>query len=96
MSFGKNPHVAKATLAEQKAKAAGDENTRASAWRDAARQWERAAEREKIDKRIAEYMANAEAARREADVEGSSTEESSEPAPALIAAPRPIDRSSLN
>ena len=30
MSFGKNPHVAKATLAEQKAKAAGDENTRES------------------------------------------------------------------
>ena len=95
MSFGKNPHVAKATLAEQKAKAAGDENTRASAWRDAARQWERAAEREKIDRRIAEYMANAEAARREADVEGSSAEE--EPAAAaLVAAPKPLDRSSLN
>ncbi len=95
MSFGKNPHVAKATLAEQKAKAAGDENTRASAWRDAARQWERAAERETIDKRIAEYTANAEAARREADAEGSSTDDDASP-PAAAAAPRPLDRSSLN
>ncbi len=96
MSFGKNPHVAKAELAEQKAKAAGDENTRASAWRDAARQWERAAEREKFDKRIAEYMANAEAARREADVEGGSDDGSSAPGPAPVAAPKPLDRTSLN
>ena len=94
MSFGKNPHVAKATAAEQKARAASDENARSNAWREAARQWERAAEREKIDKRIAEYMANAEAARREADNEGSSEEE-----PELAAAPAviaPVDPSSLN
>jgi hypothetical protein len=29
MSFGKNPHIAKATAAEQKARAAGDEGARA-------------------------------------------------------------------
>ena len=67
MSFGKNPHVAKATLAEQKARAAGDESARVVAWRDAARHWERAAERETIEKRAAEYTRNATAAREEAD-----------------------------
>ncbi len=86
MSFGKNPHVAKATLAEQKARAAGDENARATAWREAARQWERAAEREKLDKRVAEYMRNAEAARREADGEAPADDE-----PAA-----PVDPTSLN
>ena len=30
MIFGKNPHVAKATAAEQKARAAGDESARVS------------------------------------------------------------------
>ena len=94
MSFGKNPHVAKATAAEQKARAASDENTRASAWRDAARQWERAAEREKFDKRIAEYTRNAEAARREADNEGASAEEPEMPAAPLVTPP--VDPSSLN
>ena len=69
MSFGKNPHVAKAEAAEQKARIAGDDNARSSAWREAARLWERAAEREKFDKRIAEYTRRAEAARREADGE---------------------------
>lgn len=92
MSFGKNPHVAKATAAEQKARAAGDENARASAWREAARLWERAAEREQFDKRIAEYTRNAEAARREADGE-TAAEEPEVSAPALVA---PIDRGSLN
>jgi hypothetical protein len=67
MSFGKNPHVAKATLAEQKARAAGDEGARVAAWREAARQWERAAERETFEKRAAEYAGNAAAAREAAD-----------------------------
>ena len=67
MSFGKNPHVAKATLAEQKARAAGDEGARVTAWREAARQWERAAERETIEKRATEYSSNAAAAREAAD-----------------------------
>ena len=67
MSFGRNPHVAKATLAEQKARAAVDAAARSSAWRDAARLWERAAERESVEKRIAEYTRNAGAAREAAD-----------------------------
>lgn len=72
MSFGKNPHVAKATLAEQKARSATHESSRVSAWREAARLWERAAERESFEKRIAEYTRNAEAARAEADGTGES------------------------
>jgi hypothetical protein len=50
MSFGKNPYVAKAQLAEQKAEAAGDRSARAMAYRDAAHQWDRAAAREKPGK----------------------------------------------
>lgn len=69
MSFGKNPHVAKATAAEQKAQAASDDGARALAWREAARHWERAAEREQVDKRRAEYTRNADAARAQADGE---------------------------
>lgn len=69
MSFGKNPHVAKATAAEQKAQAASDDAARALAWREAARHWERAAEREQVDKRRAEYTRNADAARAQADGE---------------------------
>jgi hypothetical protein len=91
MSFGKNPHVAKATAAEQKARAASDENARASAWREAARQWERAAEREQMDKRIAEYTRNAEAARREADGDADPDAE-----PAAPAATKPVDPTSFN
>lgn len=94
MSFGKNPHVAKATAAEQKARAASDENARANAWREAARQWERAAEREKIDKRVTEYTRNAEAARREADNEGAEEEEPEAAATPAVSAP--IDPGSLN
>ncbi len=95
MSFGKNPHVAKATAAEQKARAASDENSRAMAWREAARQWERAAEREKIDKRVAEYTRNAEAARREADGEPDPDLEAPVASPAPKVAP-PSDPRSFN
>ncbi len=91
MSFGKNPHVAKATAAEQKARAATDENARESAWREAARQWERAAEREALPKRAAEYTRNAEAARAEAD---NAPQPEADEAPAK--APAPIDRGVLN
>ncbi|MBL8603509.1 MAG: hypothetical protein JNK72_16415 [Myxococcales bacterium] len=66
MSFGKNPHVAKATLAEQKAQSASDVNARALAWREAARLWERAAEREPVEKRVVEYQQRAEGARQQA------------------------------
>ena len=67
MSFGRNPHVAKAEQAEQKARCAGDVSACALAWREAARQWDRAAERENDDKRRQQYTANAEAARASAD-----------------------------
>jgi hypothetical protein len=67
MSFGRNPHVAKAEAAEQKARCAKDAEAGKLAWREAARQWERAADREKDDKRKQEHAQKAEAARAEAD-----------------------------
>ena len=70
MSFGRNPHVAKAEAAEQKARAAGDEGARVAAWREAARLWDRASERETMEQRAAAYVKNAEAARGEADGPG--------------------------
>jgi len=45
MSFGKNPHVARAEQAEQKAVEARDDIAREQAWLEAARRWDRAAER---------------------------------------------------
>jgi hypothetical protein len=73
MSFGRNPHVAKAEAAEQKALGARDDIAREQAWRDAARQWERAAERETDDKRRTLYADKAEAAREQADATDSPT-----------------------
>lgn len=67
MSFGRNPFVAKATAAEQKAQQAGDEAARQLAWREAARLWDRAAEREMDAKRRSAYEKNAEQARASAD-----------------------------
>ncbi len=67
MSFGRNPHVAKAEAAEQKAQTAKDASSYERAWRDAGRLWERAAERETDGKRKAQYEANAERARTTAD-----------------------------
>jgi hypothetical protein len=67
MSFGRNPHVAKAEAAEQKAEFAKDASAREQAWRDAARQWERASERENDEGRRRQYAARAEAARANAD-----------------------------
>jgi hypothetical protein len=74
MSFGRNPHVAKAEAAEQKARAAHDATACEHAWREAGRLWERAADRETNPKRKQEYAANAERARTTADagVEGTS------------------------
>lgn len=84
MSFGRNPHVAKAEIAEQKALAASDDTARSVAWRDAARLWDRAAEREVSDKRKTEYTQRAEAARRSADGEELPDEdEAPAPAPAV-------------
>ena len=67
MSFGRNPHVAKSETAESKAQTAKDGIAREAAWRDAARHWDRAADRETDDARRAEYAAKAEAARATAD-----------------------------
>jgi hypothetical protein len=67
MSFGRNPHVAKAEAAEQKALAARDATAAEHAWREAGRLWERAADRETDAKRRVTYTANAERARKAAD-----------------------------
>lgn len=67
MSFGRNPHVAKAEAAEQKALEATDTIASEQAWREAGRQWERAAEREKDPKRRALYTERSETARATAD-----------------------------
>lgn len=69
MSFGRNPFVPKAQAAEQKAAGAPDETSRVRALRDAAHQWERAAEREKPGKQRTEYEGNAERNRTLADGE---------------------------
>lgn len=67
MAFGRNPHVPKAQAAEQKARDAPDDDARARALREAAHQWDRAAEREMPGKRRVEYEQNAERARALAD-----------------------------
>ena len=79
MSFGKNPHVAKAESAEQKAADAVDDIARESAYREAAHQWDRAAEREKPGKQRVAYEANAARNRELADG-GSPTEDDAPPA----------------
>jgi hypothetical protein len=63
MAFGRNPHVAKAQAAEQKASDAPDDGARALAYRDAAHQWDRAAEREQPGKRRDTYARSAARAR---------------------------------
>ena len=70
MSFGKNPFVPKAQASEQKAADAEDDSSRTRAYRDAAHQWDRAAERELPGKRRAEYEANATRNRGFADAVG--------------------------
>jgi hypothetical protein len=67
MSFGRNPHVAKAEAAEQKASSAKDTMASEHAWREAGRLWERAADAETDAKRRQLYTANAERARARAD-----------------------------
>jgi hypothetical protein len=67
MSFGRNPHVAKAEAEEQKALGAKDAKAAELAWREAARQWDRAAARETDPKRRRELTAKLEAARARAD-----------------------------
>jgi hypothetical protein len=67
MSFGRNPHVAKAEAEELKARSAKDPRAAELAWREGARQWDRAAERETDDKRRQQYEERAAAARARAD-----------------------------
>lgn len=85
MSFGKNPHVAKAQAAEQKAQLATDEAARKLAWREAARLWDRAAEREQQRGgdagRGQTYLDNAEAARAAADADPEVQDEADDAAP---------------
>ena len=79
MSFGKNPHVAKAEAAEQKASDAVDEIARERAYREAAHQWDRAAEREKPGKQRSAYEVSATRNRELAD--GGSAPEDDAPPP---------------
>jgi hypothetical protein len=67
MAFGKNPHVPRAEAAELKATDARDPLTRERALRDAAHQWDRAAEREKPGRMRETYLANATRNREQAD-----------------------------
>ncbi len=67
MGFGRNPYVPKAQAAEQKAADAADDIARARAYRDAAHQWDRAAERENPGKMREEYARKAEENRALAD-----------------------------
>lgn len=67
MSFGRNPHIAKALAEEQKAESASDDMTWSRAYLEAARQWDRAATREKPGKQRAQYEENAMKARERAE-----------------------------
>lgn len=89
MAFGRNPHVAKAQAAEQKAAEAPDDASRARARRDAAHQWDRAALREVPGKHRSQYEGNAARNRRLADGEPPDDD-----APAPLAGP--IDPTLLN
>jgi hypothetical protein len=73
MAFGRNPHVPKAQAAEQKAHDATDDDARVRALREAAHQWDRAAEREQPGKRRLEYEDSA--ARTRALAEGAGPDE---------------------
>lgn len=63
MGFGRNPHVAKAQAAEEKAASAKDASSEVRAWLEAAHFWERAVEKEQPGKKRAEYEAAAANAR---------------------------------
>jgi hypothetical protein len=81
MGFGRNPHIAKAEAAQQRAQDATDVPTEVRAWREAAHLWDRAAAKEKEGKRRAECEANAAAARERAEA---ATQKPS-PSPAAVA-----------
>jgi len=77
MGFGRNQFVAKAEAAEQKAADAPDDIARVRALREAAHEWDRAADREKPGSRREEYLKNA--ARNRAEADGEPAEELSSP-----------------
>jgi hypothetical protein len=89
MSFGRNPYVSKAEAAEQKAADAPDDIARIRALRDAAHQWDRAAEREKPGKNRTAYEGNAVRNREQADAEAEASSKASKaPAAERLAAVR--------
>lgn len=91
MSFGRNPYVSKAEAAEQKAADAADHIARIRALRDAAHQWDRAAEREKPGKNRTAYEANAVRIREQADAEAEAASVASKaPAAERLAALRDL------
>ena len=97
MSFGKNPYVPKAQAAELKAQEATDDATQVRAYRDAAHQWDRAAEREKPGKTRTEYEQHAARNRELADGgAGEEGEESERAEPAAEQAAVPGRRTLLN
>jgi hypothetical protein len=79
VSFGRNPYVIRAQAAEQKAANAPDEASRVRACREAAHQWDRAAERERPGRQRAEYEANATKNRSLADGDVPNDEPPGEP-----------------
>lgn len=83
MGFGRNPHVPRAQAAEQKATDASDDGARARAYREAAHQWDRAAEREPAGKGRVEYERNAARNRRLADGGAPEEDEDAAAAPAV-------------
>lgn len=92
MSFGRNPHVAKAEAAEQKALCVKDDLAREQAWREAARFWDRASERETDAGRRQQYLDKAELARAQADApsgESAESEQRAEVAPPGVRANKP-------
>jgi len=97
MGFGRNPYVPKAQAAEQKSRDAPDGPTRVRAYRDAAHQWDRAAERELPGKRRLEYERNAARARELADGgQPADAPEPDEPPEGAGDADPPIDPGRLN
>ena len=89
MAFGKNPHVPRAEAAELKATDAPDPLSRERALRDAAHQWDRAAEREKPGRMRDAYLANAVRNREQADGGGEPPAGDDEAGGAAGAAPDP-------
>lgn len=68
--LGRNPYVARAHAAEEKASLATDDLARVLAHREAAREWDRASAREASDRRRREYEDNAARQRALADAVG--------------------------